>query len=106
MLKTILATAAAALITVTFGASAYAGGPTNGSVGSNGTSLNGLSINGMGLNGMGLNGMSINGMGINGLGINGITANALGSNVLHVNGMAPASSSFAIDGIELPAQLR
>ncbi|MBN9541929.1 MAG: hypothetical protein J0H77_34705 [Alphaproteobacteria bacterium] len=101
MLKTILATAAAALITVTFGASAYAGGPTNGSVGSNGTSLNGLSINGMGLNGM-----SINGMGINGLGINGITANALGSNALHVNGMAPASSSFAIDGIELPAQLR
>jgi hypothetical protein len=96
MLKTILATAAAALITVTFGASAYAGGPTNGSVGSNGTSLNGLSINGMGLNGMG----------INGLGINGITANALGSNALHVNGMAPASSSFAIDGIELPAQLR
>lgn len=86
MLKTILATAAAALITVTFGASAYAGGPTNGSVGSNGTSLNGLSINGMG--------------------INGITANALGSNALHVNGMAPASSSFAIDGIELPAQLR
>ena len=96
MFKTVLATAAAALITVTFGASAYAGGPTNGSAGSNGTSLNGLSINGL----------SINGMGINGMGLNGITQNAITSNALNLNGTIPAASSFAIDGIELPAQVR
>lgn len=80
MFKTVVTAAAAALVTITFGASAYAGGPS-GSMGSNGMSLNGM-------------------------GINGIKQNALGSNALHMNGMAPASSSFAIDGIELPAQLR
>ena len=90
MFKTVVTAAAAALVTITFGASAYAGGPS-GSMGSNGTSLNGMSLNGMSLNGMGLN---------------GIKQNALGSNALHMNGMAPASSSFAIDGIELPAQVR
>lgn len=78
MLKTIVATAT--LLTITFGASAYAGG-YSGSMGANGISLNGLGINGMGLN--------------------AITAN--GVNPI---GTAPAASSFAIDGIELPAQAR
>ena len=85
MFKSIIAVASFTLLTVAAVSSAHAG-RMSGSGGINGISLNGLSINGMG--------------------INGITANALGSNALHVNGMAPASSSFAIDGIELPAQLR
>ena len=86
MFKTIFTTAAAALVAVTFGASAHAGGPTNGTVGSNGISLNGL--------------------GINGITANAVTSNALGSNALNLNGTVPAASSFAIDGIELPAQAR
>lgn len=90
MFKTVLATAAAALVAVTFGTSAYAGGPGNGSTGTNGISLNGMSINGMGINGW-----------ANGINGNGITANALGS-----NGTVPAASTFVIDGVELPAQAR
>ena len=86
MFKTVLAATAAALVALTFGASAHAGGPTNGSAGSNGISLNGL--------------------GINGITANAVTSNALGSNALNLNGTVPAASSFAIDGIELPAQAR
>ena len=96
MFKTVVTTAAAALVALTFGASAHAGGPTNGTMGANGISLNGLSINGL----------SINGMGINGITANAVTSNALGSNALNLNGTVPAASSFAIDGIELPAQAR
>ena len=80
MFKTVFATAAAALVAITFGASAHAGG-FSGSTGANGTSMNGMSLN-------------------------AITSNALGSNALHMNGTVPAASSFAIDGIELPAQVR
>ena len=91
MFKTVVTTAAAALVALTFGASAHAGGPTNGTIGANGISLNGLSINGMGLNG---------------ITANAVTSNALGSNALNLNGTVLAASSFAIDGIELPAQAR
>lgn len=94
MFKSVLATAAATLVAITFGASAYAGGP-GGMVGSNGISLNGMSLNGMGLNGVKPNGMSLN----------GITANGW-ANGIELNGTAPAASSFAIDGIELPALVR
>lgn len=85
MFKTVLTAAAAALVAITFGASAHAGGPS-GSTGSNGTSTNGMSLNAVTSNALG--------------------SNALHVNALHVNGTAPAASSFAIDGIELPAQVR
>lgn len=67
------------------------------------------------MNGTSMNGMGLNGMGINGVKSNAITSNALHVNALHVNGWqngidlngtAPAASSFAIDGVELPAQVR
>lgn len=94
MFKTILATAAATLVAVTFGASAHAGGP-GGMVGSNGTSLNGISVNGMGLNGIKTNALHMNALTTNGW-----------QNGIELNGTAPAASAFAIDGIELPAQVR
>ncbi len=94
MFKTIVATATAALVAVTFGASAQAGG-FSGSMGANGTSMNGLALNGMSINGMSINGVKSNALHVNGW-----------QNGIDLNGTAPAASSFAIDGIELPAQVR
>ena len=94
MLKTVLTTAAAALVAITFGASAHAGG-FSGSTGANGTSMNGMSLNGMSLNGVKNNALHMNALHMNGW-----------QNGIELNGTAPAASSFAIDGIELPAQVR
>ena len=88
MFKTILATASAALLAVSFGASAHAGW-------SNGVSLNGLSANGS------INGLSSNGLSANGA-INGLSANG----VFETGGVPQRAPSFVIDGIELPIQAR
>jgi hypothetical protein len=95
MFKSIIAVASFTLLTVAAVSSAHAG-RMSGSGGVNGISLNGLSINGMGLNALTANGMSLN----------GTASNSFLPNGVHLNGAAPAASSFAIDGIELPAQAR
>ena len=100
MFKTVVATAAAALVAVTFGTSAYAGG-YSGSMGANGISLNGMSING--ING---NGMSLNAITGNGMSLNAITANGIDPNGVQLKGTTAPAPSFAIDGVELPAQAR
>ena len=99
--KTIVAAAAAALVAVTFGASAHAGGPTKGTGGINGISLNGMSING--ING---NGMSLNAITGNVMSLNAITANGIDPNGVQLKGTTAPALSFAIDGVELPAEAR
>lgn len=74
MFKTILATAAAALIVGTVAAPAQAGRPVT-----NGTSWNGVEMNAMTWNGLRKNGKLL-------------------------NGAAPAASSFVLEAIELPPQ--
>ena len=76
MFKTILATASATLIAVAIAQPAHAGGGWT----PNGTGLNGTSINGGGSNGQKANGRN-------------------------VQGTSTGTSSFAIDGIELPAAM-
>ena len=98
MPKSVLAITATAAAAITFASSAHARVDTPG--GNNGPSINGLSINGILPNGVDPNGISLNGW-ANGINANGITANALGA-----NGTVPAATTFAIDGIELPAQAR
>lgn len=95
MFKIAFATATALLVAATFGASAHAGGPRNGSGGINGISLNGMSLNGLGTNGIKTNAITSNALNLNGW-----------QNGIELNGTAPVASAFAIDGIELPAQVR
>ena len=82
MFKTILATASATLIAVAIAQPAHAGGGWT----PNGTSLNGTSLNGTSINGGGSNGQKSNGR--------------------NFQGTSAGTSSFAIDGIELPAAMR
>lgn len=105
MFKIAFATATAVLVAATFGASAHAGGPRNGSGGMNGTSMNGLAPNGMSINGMGINGVKSNALHMNALHMNALHMNGW-QNGIDLNGTAPAASAFAIDGVELPAQVR
>jgi hypothetical protein len=81
----------AAVLTVTFSASAGLGpnglGPNG--LGPNGLGPNGLGPNGLGPNGLGPNGLGPNGLGPNGLGPNGLGPNGLGPNGLDVNGLGP-----------------
>jgi hypothetical protein len=83
--------AVAAILTVTFSASAGLGpnglGPNG--LGPNGLGPNGLGPNGLGPNGLGPNGLGPNGLGPNGLGPNGLGPNGLGPNGLDVNGLGP-----------------
>ena len=95
MFKTILATAAAALIVGTVAAPAQAGRPVP-----NGTSWNGVEMNGPGwFNGHSRQGVEMNGRSANGKGVNGSRWNGKST-----NGTAPAAPSFVLEAIELPPQ--
>ncbi len=86
MFKTILATAAAALIATTLAAPAQAGRPVT-----NGVEMNGLSLQGVEMNGRSPNGKLLN---------------ATIRNGRFTNGAEQGAQGFAIDAIELPASVR
>ena len=93
--------AAAALVLATIAPPAHAQAQAQMGLKANGTGLNGGTFNGGTFNGGSFNGGGLQGTSLNGGGLQGTSLNGGG-----LQGTSAGTSSFAIDGIELPAAMR